>query len=502
MKRSYHLIILLFLSSCVKLEEADMVLHNGTIQTMGIEMATYQAMAVKDGKIVQLGSEHEILNKYWSDNMIDLKKQFVYPAFIETSFYPFGYGWLQSHYDLKGWSKREVLNFDYNLNPGLNLMYGLDAQSIDEQFLDQLDWLFKKDSVVIKTYDGWGLYFSPFLRSENSDQRYLHDQDLVPIVWNIYRNRENNSLSELYKQAMDSLLRFGICAFQTVENSEGIEKVWPLYDSLSSPVDVRLAEFKAAGDTSEVKLSRLDKTNKPTVFIRIDGGIASGDAWVFGSKPLNETLWSGDDPYKKLKDQIMRYGQQYYRIVFQCFGDSALDFVLKQCEDVLGGPNDRRWRIANAQMSGSDQEAMLRTLSIIPDMCPQQYEDDMKWLRVQEDSSLAERSYRFDPLYEANKMLLLASVAPVGDINPMSTYSDYLKATGNDIRHRRIGLKALTIFAAIAMKMEEKRGDLQSNLNADFVIFKENLLEVELDGLEYIYPEATFISGIQVFPKN
>ena len=50
--------------SCIKFKDADLVLHNGTIYTCDVEFSAGQAMAVKDGKILEIGPEHQILNKY------------------------------------------------------------------------------------------------------------------------------------------------------------------------------------------------------------------------------------------------------------------------------------------------------------------------------------------------------------------------------------------------------------------------------------------------------
>lgn len=72
----------IFLISCGhKSEEADLVVHNGKIFSCNAGFEVYQAMAIVDGKIVAVGPEREILNKYAADKYIDLAKAKVYPVF-------------------------------------------------------------------------------------------------------------------------------------------------------------------------------------------------------------------------------------------------------------------------------------------------------------------------------------------------------------------------------------------------------------------------------------
>ena len=64
----------LFLS-CIKHKDADLIVHNGTIYTCDMAFSSAQAMAIKDGRIVEIGPEHQILNKYNSKKKTRLKKE-------------------------------------------------------------------------------------------------------------------------------------------------------------------------------------------------------------------------------------------------------------------------------------------------------------------------------------------------------------------------------------------------------------------------------------------
>ncbi|MFM7728528.1 MAG: amidohydrolase family protein, partial [Flavobacteriales bacterium] len=90
------LILLLTLataSGChFKNKQADLILHNATIYTVDDAFSTFEAMAIKDGKVLALGTEREILNEYDAPQIIDCAKKFIYPGFIDGHCHFLGYG--------------------------------------------------------------------------------------------------------------------------------------------------------------------------------------------------------------------------------------------------------------------------------------------------------------------------------------------------------------------------------------------------------------------------
>lgn len=73
-------------------EEADLVIHNATNHSMDEANTTHQAMAVRDGKIIELGAERQIMNRYAAKEIYDAKGRSVYPGFIDGHCHFFGYG--------------------------------------------------------------------------------------------------------------------------------------------------------------------------------------------------------------------------------------------------------------------------------------------------------------------------------------------------------------------------------------------------------------------------
>lgn len=73
------LILVALLVSCIKGKHADLVVHNAQIYSIDGKMHVFEAMAIRDGKIIELGPEREILNAYNADRFINAEKKEIYP---------------------------------------------------------------------------------------------------------------------------------------------------------------------------------------------------------------------------------------------------------------------------------------------------------------------------------------------------------------------------------------------------------------------------------------
>ena len=68
----------------MKGESVDFVIHNARVHVMDDKNSIFEAIAFKDGKIVEVGAERQILNRYSADEYIDAQKKDVYPGFTDA----------------------------------------------------------------------------------------------------------------------------------------------------------------------------------------------------------------------------------------------------------------------------------------------------------------------------------------------------------------------------------------------------------------------------------
>jgi hypothetical protein len=88
----YSIILpLLLLFGCMKGKKVDLIIHNAIIHTVNDMNDVEEAMAIKDGKIVEVGPERQILNKYRYDESIDMMQSSIYPPFNDGNFPLFSY---------------------------------------------------------------------------------------------------------------------------------------------------------------------------------------------------------------------------------------------------------------------------------------------------------------------------------------------------------------------------------------------------------------------------
>ncbi|MBK6480095.1 MAG: amidohydrolase [Saprospiraceae bacterium] len=87
------ILLVVFLSACGSKNSADVILINGHFYTMVTEGDTIAALAIKAGKIIDLGSTQNILNyKNSETTLIDLEGHTVLPGFTDSHIHPISGG--------------------------------------------------------------------------------------------------------------------------------------------------------------------------------------------------------------------------------------------------------------------------------------------------------------------------------------------------------------------------------------------------------------------------
>ena len=87
----YSFILLVFISSCNSKQKVSLIISNANIYTVDSAFSQATAMAIEDGKIVAVGNNVDIQNKYSSSNNIDAKGNTIFPGFIDAHCHFTGY---------------------------------------------------------------------------------------------------------------------------------------------------------------------------------------------------------------------------------------------------------------------------------------------------------------------------------------------------------------------------------------------------------------------------
>ncbi len=103
-------VLLLITISCnSQKQQADLILSNGKVYTVDKEFSKAEAIAIRDQRIIAVGSSEEILKEFSASEVRDLEGAYVYPGWIDAHCHFLGYGMNLSAVDVAGTSSVEEI---------------------------------------------------------------------------------------------------------------------------------------------------------------------------------------------------------------------------------------------------------------------------------------------------------------------------------------------------------------------------------------------------------
>ena len=199
-----------------------------------------------------------------------------------------------------------------------------------------------------------------------------------------------------------------------------------------------------------------------------------------------------------------------FQVATHCIGDSAVRNVLNLYNSVLGGQNDKRWRIEHAQVVSPSDLPLFTSASIIPSVQPTHATSDMYWAGKRLGRNRIRTAYAYRDLQDVLGLLPLGTDMPVEDIDPRKTFyaatirkdSEGYPSEGYHIDQsisRESALYGMTLWAAIANFHEEEVGSIEVGKWADLVVMDRNLLTTAPDQILDTKILRTFVAGVQTY---
>ena len=200
-----------------------------------------------------------------------------------------------------------------------------------------------------------------------------------------------------------------------------------------------------------------------------------------------------------------------FQLNSHCIGDSANRLMLDIYGEVLGGVNDRRWRIEHAQIVNPADLKKYQTFTVIPSVQPTHAISDMPWAVDRIGKKRLQHAYAYQSLLKQNFIIALGTDFPVEGIDPLQTfYTAVFRKDKNgepvegfladEALSRDEALRGMTIWAALSQFEENEKGSLEKGKLADIVILNKDILEIPEGDFQNTKVVATFIGGKQVFP--
>ncbi|MDF1675250.1 MAG: amidohydrolase [Vicingaceae bacterium] len=539
----FLLFITLSLLACRENVQVDLIVRNGTIYTVNDMFEVVQAMAIKDGKIVAIGPENEILNKYYAIEVIDAEKKAIYPGFIDAHCHFVGYAKNLLEVNLIGSNsfeevierlrefvaKNETPKGSWIIGRGWNENFWQDKkmptkEKLDELFPDNPVFLSRVDGhaalVNQKAMDLTGITTNTKIEGGRIeaingkltglliDNAKMHVQNQLPEY-------TNAQIAKALLTAEKHLFEVGL----TTVDDAGLEQYdIELIDELQQANKLHIKVYAMVSATPELLDYYLEKGTYKTSKLNVasfkfyaDGSLGSESACLlddYHTTKHNKGLILHElEFYEKYAPLLAEKG---FQMNTHAIGDSATRMMLKVYEQALTTTNDKRWRIEHAQVVHPEDLEKFRKLTIIPSVQPTHAMSDMEWAVGKLGDDRMKTAYAYKDLLNQLGMIALGTDFPVEDINPLYTfYSATIRKNlegkpeqglmMENALSREEALKGITIWAAIANFEEEEKGSLEVGKSADFIITNRDIMKVDEQELLKTKVEKTFIDGKMVF---
>jgi predicted amidohydrolase YtcJ len=552
-------IMLVFLMACQEKDFAELVILDAVIYTVDKNNPTAEAVAVKDGKIMEVGSAEDI-RRYIGKNteVIHAEGQFVMPGFIEGHGHFYGLG-------------QSLINLNFLQSNSWEEIVDMVAERAKES--EPGDWIIgrgwhqeKWDSIPVQNVLGYPYHYTlsdvspenPVILFHASGHSLFANQKAMDIVGissetpnpfggEIVRDKQGEAVGVFEERAMymvsmpyyeyldeldegkkkkkwhktielatDECIKKGVTSFQDAgssfeqlskyqrmaENGELNIRLWVMVRHSAEEMEDKLSKYKVVGAGKHFYTCRAIKSE-------VDGALGAFGAWLlqpYKDKPgfigQNTT-----DVYevKRIADLAMKHDMQ---LGVHAIGDRANRVVIDIYEGVMDQnpeKTDIRWRIEHAQHLDTTD---------IPRFAQRQIIASMQGIHCTSDAPFVERrlgreraqygSYPWRSLLDNGVIIANGTDAPVEDVDPIASF--YASVTRKRIDNgfeffpeqrmsREEAIYSYTLWNAFAAFEEDIKGSIEKGKLADLVILSRNLIECEDDEIPDTKVLYTILNG-------
>jgi hypothetical protein len=522
--------------SCNSRQKADVIIHHAKIYTVDDKFSMAEAMAIKDGKIIAIGKNDEILNKYESNSTTDAAGKAIFPGFIDAHCHFTGYATDMWKCELVG-----TTSFDevvskveaYSKTAPMEWIYGRGWDQNDwavKEYPDKakLDQLFPNRPVFLKRIDGHAALANQKaldiagitaatkvsggnIELENGQPTGVLMDNKIPLI--------SDSLAVAYfNKAQQECFSYGLTGVHDCGISE---HTIDLVDAEQKAGRLKMKIFALLTDSMQYYKKwiasgpyKTDRLNVGGFKLYADGALGSRGACLL--EPYNDKKgWTGFliNDIKHYEDIATQIANSKMQLCTHAIGDSGNRLMLKIYASALKGKNDRRWRIEHAQVVNENDFHFFGEDNIIPSVQPTHATSDMYWAGDRLGPVRVKGAYAYQQLLKENNWIPLGTDFPVEYISPFKTFfaavarqdAKGFPAGGYQMENaltREQALRGMTIWAAKAAFEEKEKGSLEVGKAADFIVLDKDIMSCAIMDVLGINVLSTYINGEKVFAKT
>ncbi|MFD2245229.1 amidohydrolase [Pontibacter ruber] len=525
-------------------EAADLIVYNGTVYTVNDNFEKAEAFAVKDGKILEVGSTADIRQKYNASEELDAEGKAIYPGLIDAHSHFYRYGLALQSADLVGTeSFKEVVQLVVEQRkkyPDTEWITGRGWDQNDwavKEFpaKDTLDKLFPDTPVILTRVDGHAALANQkaldlagvtpqakmvggLVEVKNGRMTGILIDNAVDLVTNKIPEADEAEKRQALKNAEANCFAVGL----TTVDDAGLDKqTVDLIDDMQQKGELQMRVYAMLNPTKENKDHyfkngpyKTDRLNVRSFKIYSDGALGSRGANLL--KPYADKhnhygfLLASEKEFRDVAAELNQHG---FQMNTHAIGDSANRLLLDIYGEVLKEKNDKRWRIEHAQIINPADMAKFGKYSIVPSVQPTHATSDMYWAGDRLGKERIKHAYPFKELMQQNGYIPLGSDFPVEDINPL--FGFHAAVARQDAKNypsggfqmdnalsREDALRGMTIWAAKSNFEENEKGSIEKEKFADFILVDKDLMNVAPEQMRGVQILRTYVNGKLVYQKK
>lgn len=534
--------LFLVISVSAQRKRIDLLIYNAKIYTADARFSTASSIAIKDGKIIDVG-KNGLREKYWPAQSINVEGKFIYPGFIDAHAHFFGYANSLQNADLVGTESWDAIlsilkSFAATHPNGWLLGRGWDQNDWTVKEFptnEKLNELFPDRPVLLTRVDGHAAIVNRKaleiagvkagdqltggeVQTKNGKLTGILVDNAVGLVSKNIPAQTQEQIRNSLLEAQQNCFAVGLTTvddcgqpYQSVDIAKQMQSTGELKMRMYIMLSDGRSNYDWAKKNGKIKTDHL---NVRSFKVYADGALGSRGACLL--EPYNDQpghygfLLSSQQHFDSVAKVINDLG---YQMCTHAIGDSGNRTILNIYAKYLKGKNDQRWRIEHAQVVNQNDFKIFGAYNIIPSVQPTHATSDMYWAGDRLGSQRVKGAYAFKQLMTENGWIPLGTDFPVEDISPFKTFHSAVFRTDakefpaggyqmENALSREDALRGMTIWAAKSNFEENEKGSLEKGKFADFVILDKDIMTVDAKEILNTTVLATYINGEKVYQKK
>jgi predicted amidohydrolase YtcJ len=536
-------------------EDVDLLLFNGNVYTVNEKQPHAEAIAVKQGRIVFVGSD-EAAKKFHAKRTIDLHEHTVVPGLTDSHCHIFGIGERELSLNLEGTNTLE--NFLAKVKdrvaktekgkwitgrgwietfwrpPRFPTRQELESVAADHPlFLTRADGhaaIANSAALKIAKIDKntpnpfGGEILKDKMTGEPTGMLLDHAQELVAknIPPSTAAEREQALLTGINRE-----IGLGWCEIQNAgSHKDDVDLIKKVYADGKAKIRFINCVYGPGEDAQNFlkEGATLNGFNhhftQRTIKVIFDGALGSRGAALL--KPYNDApdtsgyLTAKPEELRPVFEEALRRGIQ---VETHAIGDRANRQILDLYEAAFKvvPPDQRRikeprWRVEHAQIVDPADIPRFAKLGVIPSMQPSHAISDLFFAPARLGMDRLADAYAWQSFLKSGSIICGGSDAPVERGEPMIEFyaavsRKSIKGESGDGWHpeqavsREQALKMFTIWPAYAAFEEKEKGSVEVGKLADFTVLSQDIMKIPEPEILKTRVEMTIIGGEIVYQR-